>query len=95
MAGGAERVGDDWCVTNGPNRSAHFSAMALSRACLAKSFLYRSGKLTGNRLCFAGDPCCAERLLWGDELLLALYAMFAMWYERNKNRALTLQVTRC
>ena len=30
-----------------------------------------------------------------DELLLALYAMFAMWYERNKNRALTLQATRC
>jgi hypothetical protein len=51
--------------------------------------------LPGNRLCFAGDPCCAERLLWGDELLLALYAMFAMWYERNKNRALTLQETRC
>jgi hypothetical protein len=26
-----------------------------------------------------GDPCCQEKLLWGDGLLLLLYAALAMW----------------
>lgn len=26
-----------------------------------------------------GDPCCQEKLLWGDGLLLVLYATLAMW----------------
>jgi hypothetical protein len=25
------------------------------------------------------DPCCQEKLLWGDEVLMVLYAMLAFW----------------
>lgn len=38
------------------------------------------------------DPCCQEKLLWGDGLLLALYAMLAMWSGQTQNISLLLDL---